>query len=107
MDKFNLSPDEANNVNSVLYLISAVASPLFGFIVDKSGRNVNWIFLAISTTMVAHSILAFTMLNPYVAIVTILSGLIVDKSDGDYMWLEIFYLGWLANCIETNLEHKL
>uniref|UniRef100_A0A1A9VXR8 Lysosomal dipeptide transporter MFSD1 n=1 Tax=Glossina austeni TaxID=7395 RepID=A0A1A9VXR8_GLOAU len=140
MEKFHLSPEEANSVNSILYLISAIASPLFGFIIDKTGRNVGWIFVATSATMGAHSLLAFTMLNPYVgmtlmglsysmlaaslwplvaliipeyqlgtaygfcqsvqnlglAVVTILSGLIVDKSHGDYIWLELFYLGWLT-----------
>ncbi|KAL9926361.1 major facilitator superfamily domain-containing protein 1-like isoform X1 [Glossina fuscipes] len=146
MEKFNLPPEEANNVNSILYLISAVASPLFGFIIDKTGHNVDWIFLAVSSTMGAHSLLTFTMVNPYVgmvimglsysvlasslwplvalivpeyqlgtaygfcqsiqnlglAIVTILSGLIVDKSHGDYVWLEVFYLGWLTVAFVAN-----
>lgn len=66
MEKFKLSPEEANSVNSILYLISAIASPLFGFVIDKTGRNVGWIFVATSATMGAHSLLAFTMLNPYV-----------------------------------------
>ncbi|XP_037894714.1 major facilitator superfamily domain-containing protein 1-like isoform X2 [Glossina fuscipes] len=150
MEKFNLPPEEANNVNSILYLISAVASPLFGFIIDKTGHNVDWIFLAVSSTMGAHSLLTFTMVNPYVgmvimglsysvlasslwplvalivpeyqlgtaygfcqsiqnlglAIVTILSGLIVDKSHGDYVWLEVFYLGWLTANTWRRLSRK-
>lgn len=69
MDKFHLTPDEANNVNSIVYLISAVASPLFGFVIDKTGRNVSWICAAVFSTIGAHTLLAFTMLNPYVGMV--------------------------------------
>lgn len=69
MDKFHFTPDEANNVNSIVYLISAVASPLFGFVIDKTGRNVTWICVATTSTIGAHSLLAFTLLNPYVGMV--------------------------------------
>lgn len=69
MHKFGLKPDQANNVNSIVYLISAVASPFFGFIIDKTGRNVTWICLATCSTIGAHSLLAFTMLNPYVGMI--------------------------------------
>ena len=69
MDKFHFSPDEANTVNSIVYLISAVASPLFGFVIDKTGRNVTWICVATLSTIGAHTLLAFTMLNPYVGMV--------------------------------------
>jgi len=53
-------------VNSVLYIVSAVASPLFGFLVDRTGRNVFWVFISILVTIGAHGILAFTTLSPYV-----------------------------------------
>ncbi|XP_037817132.1 LOW QUALITY PROTEIN: major facilitator superfamily domain-containing protein 1-like [Lucilia sericata] len=140
MDKFHLTPDEANNVNSIVYLISAVASPLFGFIIDKTGRNVSWICAATLSTIGAHTLLAFTMLNPYVgmvlmglsysmlaaslwplvaliipeyqlgtaygfcqsvqnlglAVITILAGMIVDNSNGDHTYVELFFLGWLT-----------
>lgn len=69
MDKFGFTPDAANTVNSIVYLISAVASPLFGFIIDLTGRNVAWVFCATFSTIVAHSLLAFTFLNPYVGMV--------------------------------------
>uniref|UniRef100_A0A1I8Q429 Lysosomal dipeptide transporter MFSD1 n=1 Tax=Stomoxys calcitrans TaxID=35570 RepID=A0A1I8Q429_STOCA len=140
MKRFGMKPDEANNVNSIVYLISAIASPLFGFLIDLTGRNVSWICAATCATIGAHSLLAFTLLNPYIgmilmglsysmlaaslwplvaliipeyqlgtaygfcqsvqnlglAVITILAGLIVDKSGGDHMWLEIFFLGWLT-----------
>lgn len=70
--KFNFTPSEANHVNSIVYIISAVASPFFGFVVDKTGKNVLWVFISICTTIGAHSILAYTMLNPYVGMVIII-----------------------------------
>lgn len=53
----------------MVYIVSAVSSPLFGFIIDKTGRNVCWIFCAICSTIAAHSLLAFTLLNPYIGMV--------------------------------------
>lgn len=50
----------------MVYIISAVASPLFGFIVDQTGKNVTWVFLSIATTIGAHLMLGFTMANPYI-----------------------------------------
>lgn len=37
---------------------------------DKTGKNVLWVFISICSTIGAHSILAFTMLNPYVGMVS-------------------------------------
>ncbi|XP_030382970.1 major facilitator superfamily domain-containing protein 1 isoform X2 [Scaptodrosophila lebanonensis] len=64
---FLMTPEEANNVNSVVYLISAIASPLFGFVIDKYGRNVTCVFLATVSTLVSHLMLTFTEWNPYIA----------------------------------------
>lgn len=41
-DKYGFSPATANIVNSLVYLISAVASPVFGYAVDKTGFNLVW-----------------------------------------------------------------
>jgi MFS family permease len=64
--KFDYSPAGANTVNSILYIVSAVASPLFGLLVDRTGRNVFYVFLSILVTIAAHALLAFTFLNPYI-----------------------------------------
>lgn len=66
-NKFNFNPSLAHNVNSIVYIISAVASPFFGFLVDRLGRNIFWIILGITVTLGCHAILGFTFLNPYVA----------------------------------------
>ncbi|KAL0105712.1 hypothetical protein PUN28_015880 [Cardiocondyla obscurior] len=64
--KYEYDPSSANTVNSLVYSISAIASPLLGYLVDRTGKNVLWVFISICTTIVAHGLLAFTYLNPYV-----------------------------------------
>lgn len=67
--KYEYDPAAANTVNSLVYSISAIASPLLGFLVDKMGKNVTWVFLSILSTIVAHGLLAFTYVNPYICMV--------------------------------------
>lgn len=69
--KFDFLPQEANNVNSMVYLLSAALSPFFGILIDKTGRNVTWVIISIVTTLAAHFMLAFTFLNPYIGVVSI------------------------------------
>lgn len=70
MQKYGFSAEDANAISSIVYVISAVASPLFGFVIDKTGRNVMWIVVSIISTVAAHSLLAFTYLNPYIGMVS-------------------------------------
>lgn len=67
--KFDFSPSQANAVNSIVYVISAVVSPFFGLLVDKLGRNILWVFIAIVCTIGSHGLLTFTFVNPYVGMV--------------------------------------
>uniref|UniRef100_A0A8C9ZQQ1 Lysosomal dipeptide transporter MFSD1 n=1 Tax=Sander lucioperca TaxID=283035 RepID=A0A8C9ZQQ1_SANLU len=69
IEKFNFSPAEARAVNSIVYIISAPASPLLGFVVDRTGRNVVWVMIAVVATLAAHMMLAFTFWNPWIAMV--------------------------------------
>lgn len=55
---------------SIVYIISAPASPVLGFVVDKTGRNVVWVMMAVVATLAAHMMLAFTFWNPWIAMVT-------------------------------------
>lgn len=71
MEKYHLPPADANFVNSLVYIISAGASPLFGFVIDKTGRNVFWVFVSVMCTIFAQSLLAFTHINPYICMVCI------------------------------------
>uniref|UniRef100_A0A673BKR9 Lysosomal dipeptide transporter MFSD1 n=1 Tax=Sphaeramia orbicularis TaxID=375764 RepID=A0A673BKR9_9TELE len=67
IEKFGFSPAQARAVNSIVYIISAPASPVLGFMVDKTGRNVVWVIFAVVTTLAAHMMLAFTFWNPWIA----------------------------------------
>lgn len=66
MRKFDFSAEDANAVSSIIYIISAIASPLFGYVIDRFGRNVTFVFLSVTATIGAHALLAFTLINPYV-----------------------------------------
>ncbi|GAB1862909.1 Major facilitator superfamily domain-containing protein 1 [Camponotus japonicus] len=67
--KYEYDPSAANMVNSLVYSISAIASPILGYLVDRIGKNVSWVFISICVTILAHGLLAFTYLNPYVCMV--------------------------------------
>ncbi|VVD01759.1 unnamed protein product [Leptidea sinapis] len=69
--KFDFNPQDANTVNSMVYLLSAALSPFFGILIDKTGRNVTWVILSIVTTIGSHFLLAFTFVNPYVGVISL------------------------------------
>lgn len=155
MDRFHYTEAEANNVDSLVYLIAAVSSPIFGMFIDFFGRNVTWVLTATITTIGAHALLTFTELTPYVgmsimglsysmlaaslwplvaliipeyqlgtaygfcqsvqnlglAVISILAGLIVDKSNNDHTWVQLFFMGWLtlamiATCVIWAYDKK-
>lgn len=64
-----MTEQQANNINSLVYLVSGIASPVLGLFIDKIGKNISWIILAISVTITSHSLLAFTTVNPYIGMV--------------------------------------
>nr|DBA26128.1 TPA: hypothetical protein GDO54_010425 [Pyxicephalus adspersus] len=67
IEKFQFSPLQAGAINSVVYIISAPLSPVFGFMVDRIGKNVIWVMCAVVSTLAAHLMLAFTFWNPWIA----------------------------------------
>lgn len=67
MRKFDFDESSANGVSSIVYVISAFASPLMGLMVDFAGRNILWVFLAVLVSLGCHALLAFTFINPFVA----------------------------------------
>ena len=69
MKKFDFTAEESNSVNSLVYIIAAVASPVFGIVIDKTGRNVMWVFFSTIGTIISHAILAYTFLNPYIGMI--------------------------------------
>lgn len=64
--KYELPADQANIVNSILFLISIILSPFMGLIVDKLGKNVTFVFVSLLVTIASHMMLAFTFINPYI-----------------------------------------
>ncbi|XP_040564003.1 lysosomal dipeptide transporter MFSD1 [Lepeophtheirus salmonis] len=68
MKKYNLGVQEANVLTGLVYLISAFASPILGYIIDKVGRNLTFVLTAVFFTLLAHMMLAFTFWNPYIPI---------------------------------------
>ena len=56
-------------LGSVVYVISAPMSPIFGLLVDKTGKNIIWVLCAVVTTLASHIMLAFTLWNPWIAMV--------------------------------------
>ncbi|XP_062843590.1 major facilitator superfamily domain-containing protein 1 isoform X1 [Trichomycterus rosablanca] len=69
IEKFEFTPTQARAINSIVYVISAPASPVLGFLVDKTGKNITWVLCAVITTLIAHMMLAFTFWNPWIAMV--------------------------------------
>lgn len=67
--KFDFSPQDANTVNSMVYLLSAALSPFFGILIDKTGRNVTWVIISIVLTLCGHFLMAFTFFNPYIGVI--------------------------------------
>ncbi|PAA71267.1 hypothetical protein BOX15_Mlig023589g1 [Macrostomum lignano] len=64
--RYQTSPDAADAITSLPYIVSAVASPICGFLIDRTGRNVLWIMFGTFLTLGCHICLAFTFnLNPY------------------------------------------
>jgi len=48
------------------FIRSAILSPLLGYVVDKTGRNLYWLMGSITTTIIAHALLAFLFVHPVV-----------------------------------------
>ena len=59
------------NISGLPYLISAVASPILGFVIDLQGRNVFFVTISSVITLIAHTLFAFggTKSFAYVAII--------------------------------------
>ncbi|XP_034482411.1 major facilitator superfamily domain-containing protein 1-like [Drosophila innubila] len=63
--RFNYTSTEAETLVWLAFSIMTMFPPIFGFIIDKLGRNLIWIFSATATTIVAFLLLFFTELSPY------------------------------------------
>ncbi|KAJ6669405.1 hypothetical protein lerEdw1_008214 [Lerista edwardsae] len=66
IEKFKFSSQDASAVNSIVYVISAPMSPIFGLLVDKVGKTITWVICAVVTTLASHIMLAFTFWTPWI-----------------------------------------
>lgn len=67
--KYSLDQITANSVDGIVYIISAFASPILGLVVDKTGRNLLWVFIAVFLTLVCHVLVGFTFISPWIPMV--------------------------------------
>ncbi|XP_041262031.1 major facilitator superfamily domain-containing protein 1 isoform X7 [Onychostruthus taczanowskii] len=82
IEKFRFSSQEASAINSIVYIISAPMSPVFGLLVDKVGKNIIWVLCAVVTTLASHIMLAFTFWNPWIAMLITVTQAASDVLDG-------------------------
>jgi MFS family permease len=69
ISKFDMTPSAAASADSIVYLMSAFASPVCGFLIDMIGFNTVWVIAAICGTIGAHALMCFTFVNPFVPMV--------------------------------------
>lgn len=62
-------------LNSLIYIVSAVASPLLGAGIDLFGRNLYWVLGSVVLTLVCHLCFAFTAAPAGAMVITVLMGL--------------------------------
>ncbi|KRT85788.1 membrane transporter [Oryctes borbonicus] len=92
--RFGLTPQQASMANSMIYIVSAVASPFFGILIDKVGKNLTWVIVSILITAVAHSLLVFTYLNPFIGTVQLKFRLIKGILYNDHFFQITMGLGY-------------
>ena len=69
--KFDFTSADANKIIGLIYLISAPVSPLLGLLLDKVGKNITWVFLAVLASAGCHCLLAFTSVTPYLGMIVL------------------------------------
>merc|ERR1712110_163358 len=58
-DVYGFTKQQSNSINGLIYLISAFASPVFGFAIDRVGLNVYFVLVACSVTLIGHCLIGF------------------------------------------------
>lgn len=69
--KWLVPMSEASVVDSVIYTISAISSPLIGFVVDKVGRNLVFLLVSGILVMSAHMLMALTFVNVWIPMIAL------------------------------------
>ena len=64
MKKYGASEDDANVYVAIPYSVSAIASPIMGFLIDKAGYSIQFVTLASFSLCSIHLCFAFTDADP-------------------------------------------
>ncbi len=56
---------------SLFFLVTTVFSPIFGYIVDKTGRNTLWVVISAVIAILSHFMLLFTFINSFLPVITL------------------------------------
>ena len=70
MQKYEFTAEDANYINSMLFVVATVCCTLFGYIIGKTGKNIYWMLMSILVLITSHSLFAFTFVSPYVCMVS-------------------------------------
>lgn len=97
MERFGISGDEANRVNGLVYSLAAFTSPVTGILIDKTGKNLIWIFISISSAALSHILIGFTSVTPYVATVGI-SSVYIERIHSICFSLLLFFILLIPFC---------
>ena len=68
--KYNFDAQTANFLVGLVYLVSAVSSPLLGWLLDRTHRNMVWMVASLSVSVVSHALLCWTQITPYMPVIT-------------------------------------
>ncbi|KAF6026845.1 MFSD1 [Bugula neritina] len=63
--KYQMPHATAGIANSLVYILSAACSPVIGFLIDKSGKNIFWVMAGTLLTLGCHALFAFTFATPF------------------------------------------
>jgi len=69
-DGYGFDGQTANFIVGLVYLISALASPLLGWMLDRTHRNLRWMSGSVLVSAMSHCLMAWTPVSPYIPILT-------------------------------------
>ncbi len=69
LNKFGMSLSQSGKIASILYWVTAVATPLIGLIVDKFGKSASLMIFGSLTLSLVHLTFAFTTFNPIIPLI--------------------------------------
>lgn len=64
MEKFKLSNDVAGNISSLVALIAMIATPFFGYAIDRWGKRATMMIIGSAALIPCHIAFGFTEINP-------------------------------------------